>query len=69
VKCISAHGARVHGAHFGVFGKAVGGDRLGHMRHDGAHVRIVDAQHGAAVERQAVRELHEGLLELSKSCS
>ena len=42
-----------------VGGHPVGHDRLGDRRQDLAHVRIVDAEHRDAVERQSLREIDE----------
>ena len=53
----------VHRAHLRLGAEAVADDRLRHERQDLAHVRIVDAQHGDAIERQPVREFDERLLE------
>ncbi|MNN22091.1 hypothetical protein D3C81_1354350 [compost metagenome] len=58
--------ARVHRADLGLFGKPVAHHGLGHERQDLAHVGVVDAQHGDAVERQALREFDERLLEPGK---
>src|SRR5690606_32165403 len=46
--------ADVHGAQVGVLGEAVGDGRPADLRQDLAHHRVVDAQHGQAVERQVV---------------
>ena len=43
--------------------EAIGGDRLGDARNDFTHVRIVDTQHGHAIEGQALAEVDEGLLQ------
>ncbi len=61
---LAADRAHVDGAHLGVFAEAVAGDRAGHAGHDLAHRRVVGAQDGHAVERHAVQEVDEGLLEL-----
>ena len=53
----------VGGAQLRVVGEAVGDDRLRDRRRDRAHVGVVDAQHGDAVERQPLREVDEGALQ------
>ena len=48
-------------AHVGIFGETVGDHRAADARKHLAHGRIVDAEHGHAVERQALKELDEGV--------
>ena len=55
--------ADVHRADVGRLGQAVADDRLGDGGHDLAHVWIVFAEDGRAVERQMLQEVDEGLLE------
>ena len=43
--------------------QAVGDDLLGDLRHDFADVGVVGAEHGHAVERQALQEIDKGLLQ------
>ena len=68
VRCTLEAHARAVGldlvaAHQGFRVQAVGGDGTRHEGHDLAHVGVIHAQHGAAVERQALRELDEGALQ------
>ncbi len=49
--------------HLGIGSGAVGDDGLGYQRHDRAHMRVIGAQHGRAVERQSLGELDEGRLQ------
>jgi hypothetical protein len=46
--------------------EAVADDLLGNLRHDFAHVGVVGAEHGDAVEGQALQEIDEGLLEAAE---
>ncbi len=55
--------ADIDGPYVGIFGKTVGNGRPRYLRQNLAHHRIIDAQHGQAVERQVVQELDEGLLQ------
>jgi hypothetical protein len=64
---LAIDGARIDRAHLRVLGKAVAHHRLGHERQDLAHVRVVDAQHGDAVERQALGESTNACLSRAKS--
>ena len=51
------------GTHVGGRVEPVGDDLLRHPRQDVADVRVVRAEHGDAVERQALQEIDKGALE------
>ena len=57
-------GDDVDGAHMRVGAEAVGDERARDHRQDRAHVGVVDAEDGGAVERHPVDEVDEGLLQL-----
>ena len=42
--------------------RAVGDDGTLHVRNDRLHIRLVQAQHGGAVKRDAIDELRENFL-------
>ena len=50
----------------GLAGRAVGNHRTSDARNDGLHVGLIEAQHDGAVERHAIDELREGILDFSQ---
>ena len=58
--------ADVDRANLRILRQAVSGDRLADARQYLAHVGIVHAQDGAAIERQTLQEVHERLLEAAE---
>ena len=50
--------------HIGIFIKTVGHGRTGYLWQDLAHDRVIHAHHRQTVERQVVKELDEGFLQL-----
>ncbi len=64
---VAADGPGIDRAYVGLLVEAVGEDGLGDEGHNLAHVGVVQAQHGDAVERQALGEFDEGLLQLGEA--
>ena len=62
----SGVGAHVDGTHLRILAEAVAGYRARHVSQDLAHAGVVHAQDGRAVERHAVQEVHERLLEAAE---
>ena len=56
--------ARIHRAYLRRFVKAIGGDRFGNLRENGAHIGVVETHHRHAVERQPLAKIHERLFQL-----
>ena len=62
----SAIGTHVLGANARTRAQSVAHDLLRYLRHYLAHVGVFIAQHGDTVERQALQEVDEGLLDTAK---
>ena len=58
---IGCHRGRTH---LRTFAQSISHHGFGELRHDRAHIGVVGAQHGHAIERQALDKIDKGLLQL-----
>ncbi|EXI76168.1 MAG: hypothetical protein AW07_00682 [Candidatus Accumulibacter sp. SK-11] len=63
---LAVDGGNVLGVYVGCRIEAVGDDLFADQRHDLAHVGVVGTEHRDTVERQALDEVHEGLLQATE---
>ena len=59
-------GADLLGTHIGIVADTISGHRLGHRGPDGAHMRVINTEHGTAVKGQMLQKINERLLQLAE---